>query len=161
MPRMWRISFLLLLSGHRPTPARSGTHTRHRGSKMRHVRLFKPEFAPKVESGAKLCTIRQAPKRAIWSGDALSLRTWTGKPYASKQRLLRETICKECVGIMILSSTQIRVNGNELNETEREMLALADGFESAAEMAAFFELEYQLPFIGVIISWYPLRAEPR
>lgn len=42
------------------------------------VRMFKPQFAPMVENGTKLQTVRPRPKRMPKEGDAISLRCWTG-----------------------------------------------------------------------------------
>lgn len=119
----------------------------------RHVRTFEPQFAPLVEQGLKLCTIRQKPKRMIRPGDALSLRTWTGRPYGSKQRVLRETVCERCVPVVVISKSHIRVDGVMLNCVAREGLAQADGFEDSAAMFAFFEKKYELPLVGVLITW--------
>jgi len=38
------------------------------------VRLFKPQFAPKVASGEKRQTVRPTPKRIPYLGDRISLR---------------------------------------------------------------------------------------
>ncbi len=61
------------------------------GGASNFVRLFKPRFAKLVKAGKKLQTIRPLPNRIPRSGDTLSLRTWKGKPYRSKQRLILET----------------------------------------------------------------------
>lgn len=50
---------------------------------MNYVRMFKPQFAPLVESGKKLQTVRPTPKRMPKPGDKISLREWTGLPYRS------------------------------------------------------------------------------
>lgn len=84
-----------------------------------HVVLFQRRFAPLVESGAKLQTIRLPRKRTIHAGDTLSLRTWTGAPYRSKQRPLRTATCTAVRPIVIDSYW---------NDDET---ARADGFEDA------------------------------
>lgn len=52
------------------------------------VLMFKEQFAEAVKSGTKLQTIRPPRKRPINVNDVLSLRKWTGRPYASKQQCL-------------------------------------------------------------------------
>jgi hypothetical protein len=63
--------------------------------------MFKPQFADLVEAGTKLQTVRPVPSRLPGPGDTISLRTWTGKPYRSKMRLLREARIKEVVSVEI------------------------------------------------------------
>lgn len=53
---------------------------------------FKARFTELVASGAKRQTIRPTPKRMPKPGDWISLRCWTGRPYWSKQRVLRDAV---------------------------------------------------------------------
>lgn len=106
-----------------------------------HVILFQPRFAALVQAGTKCQTIRPPRQRAIQVGDTLSLRQWTGKPYASKQRILRTAICT-AVGPIFLDC-----------DCTDERLAAADGFATAAEMVAWFAATHRLPFSGILIQW--------
>jgi hypothetical protein len=115
----------------------------------RHVRMFKPQFAPLVESGVKCQTVRPTPKRMPKPGDLISLRTWTGKPYRSKQRILRESVISEVKQCTVRASSVI-VDGIE---QPPETFATADGFASFYEMADWFFQEHGLPFDGVVIKW--------
>lgn len=123
------------------------------------VRMFMPQFAPLVESGAKLQTVRPTPKRMPKPGDRISLRGWSGKPYRSKQRVLRESIITEVTPIelcFIRCRLLIWIRGEKprhLNTAEIEAFARADGFHDAAEMAHWFQMNHGLPFAGVLIVW--------
>lgn len=130
------------------------------------VYLFKPRFAPMVEAGTKRQTIRPKRKHPTKVGDELSLRTWTGKPYRSKQRILRQgERCKEvhsfelraiqesnflrlqCFLDGVRQETWITGNG------DWDKLAHADGFASAGEMIDWFGKEHGFPFEGELIKW--------
>lgn len=124
------------------------------------VRLFKPEFAPLVESGAKTRTVRPTPKRMPRLGDLISLRCWTGKPYRSKQRVLREAVITAFgrihitqfgishVGPILRDSLNTPATYQYYNEFAR-----ADGFKDFDEMRDWFEREHSLPFSGIMIFW--------
>jgi len=122
-----------------------------------HVRMFKPEFAPLIASGFKCQTVRPTPKRMPKSGDRISLRMWTGKPYRSKQRLLREATIESVQPIRLEAPYPylwISVNGENLSNREAEAFARADGFQSLHEMKCWFEATHGLPFDGVVIKWH-------
>lgn len=123
------------------------------GGARHFVKMFKPRFAPLVESGAKCRTIRPVPARMPRPGDTISLREWTGKPYRSKQRVLRESVITSGEPIQI-SIGWIRVGDRPaLIGAGRDMFARADGFADFAEMRDFFRAEHGLPFTGILILW--------
>ncbi|MEN9841694.1 MAG: hypothetical protein RL376_1494 [Verrucomicrobiota bacterium] len=113
------------------------------------VRMFKPQFAPLVESGAKLQTIRPTPKRMPKPGDRISLRSWTGKPYWSKQRVLREAVITQVLSCEIDSQGNVSIGGVGAFKG----FAKADGFVSHAAMTNWFRAQHGLPFSGVLIKW--------
>lgn len=115
-----------------------------------HVRMFKPQFAPLVEAGMKCQTVRPTPKRMPKAGDRISLRMWTGKPYRSKQRVLREAVISEVSACSIYESA-VYVNGKP---EHRHGFAVADGFSDYGELAAWFKSTHGLPFDGVVIKWH-------
>lgn len=130
--------------------------------KRRHVRMFQPRFAPLVECGAKSSTIRKTPKREIRVGDLLDLRTWSGKPYRSKQIGLIETRCTNCVPISLrVRAGRFLVTIGEgrfavsLFTPEVNKLATREGFANPTDMAEWFQSEHGLPFKGVLIEWQP------
>lgn len=119
------------------------------------VRMFKPQFAPLVEAGSKRQTVRPTPKRMPKPGDRISLRCWSGAPYRSKQRVLREAEITE------VHDVRIDAHGVCLYEQrsgagwapDREAFAKADGFRSWDQMRAWFEETHALPFVGVVLYW--------
>ena len=118
-----------------------------------HVRMFKPQFAPLVLSGEKCQTIRPTPKRMPKAGDRISLRMWMGKPYRSKQCVLRESTITD-VQPVIIDDQHFTVRGTVLTETEEWNMAKADGFNTVKDMIEWFNFTHGLPFVGVIIKWH-------
>lgn len=135
------------------------------GGPARFVRMFKPRFAELVASGKKTQTIRPLPKRIPRRGDLLSLRTWEGQPYRSKQRVLREAVVQEVRPCFIREDgiyTQpgqgsllwsMGVNVMHLRGEDADRFARADGFSHWPEMFEWFRLEHGLPFDGIAIFW--------
>jgi hypothetical protein len=120
------------------------------------VRMFKPRFAPLVEAGTKLQTIRPVPKRMPRPGDTVSLRAWTGRPMWSKMRVLREARITGVSDILI-ARDRVWYGGlapykltttRDLNDFARD-----DGFKFWQDMVAWFEAEHGLPFKGILIAW--------
>ena len=129
--------------------------------KLCHVRMFKPEFAPKVLSGEKCQTIRPTPKRMPRTGHLISLRQWTGKPYRSKQRTLRESVISEVEPIRITEICIIIGTGDcsfPLNEQQAWELAKADGFNTLQDMLEWFNVMHGLPFEGILIKWHNSKS---
>lgn len=120
------------------------------------VYLFQPRFAPLVSNGTKRTTIRPRRKHPTQVGDELSLRAWTGKPYRSKQRMLREgERCKAVHHFRIYGDSVIVMvlDGRMLEIWETDALAKADGFTGAQDMATWFRKEHDMPFEGELIAW--------
>jgi uncharacterized protein YqfB (UPF0267 family) len=111
------------------------------------VILFQDRFSDNVRAGFKTFTIRTR----AWCepGDALSLRRWTGKPYRSKQEVLREVRCASVLPVRI-TAHGIHVEGCYAN---RDRIAVSDGFRDWREMRDWFASVHGLPFNGVLISW--------
>lgn len=113
------------------------------------VKMFKPQFAALVEAGTKCQTVRPWPKRTPKVGDQISLRTWTGLSYRSKQRVLREATI-EAVDLVAISETGVKIEGKPEAE---DAFARADGFKDFAEMRDWFSAQHGLPFVGILIQW--------
>ncbi|MFG6413826.1 ASCH domain-containing protein [Roseateles sp. DC23W] len=115
---------------------------------------FKKQFAPAVESGTKLRTIRQHRKdgKRIQPGDTLKL--YTGLRTRGV-RLLRTTPALRVSSIRLLaSSQQLIVDGQLLDIGEKQAFAKADGFATFADMLTFFHDQYQLEtFEGFCVEW--------
>lgn len=119
------------------------------------VITFKPCFVRLVENGEKLQTIRKHAR--CNPGDTLSLRHWAGRPYWSKQVIIREAICED-VSHVIIDALGIVVKGHALDAAEAAVFAHADGFDSEDEMIDFFIRTHGLPFTGNLIKWgYPMN----
>jgi hypothetical protein len=116
------------------------------------VRLFKPQFAPLVESGQKKHTVRPSPKRIPKAGEEISLRTWTGLPYRSKQReLARSTVAR--VEYIHIHHDGIRIDRRTLNLSEEWEFVRADGFNTPKDFLEWFNVTHGLPFEGIVIHW--------
>lgn len=113
------------------------------------VRMFKPQFAPLVESGAKKQTVRPIPERMPKAGDKISLRVWTGEPYRSPQRVLLDSV------IIAVDRCEITETGVIVNSYAEpcDEFARRDGFKDFFEMAEWFRETHALPFEGILIRW--------
>jgi len=118
----------------------------------RFVRMFKQRFAPFVMAGTKLQTVRPTPKRMPRPGDLISLRSWTGRPYHSPQRVLREGVISDVTPITI-DASGIRIGAGYLDDDRQTAFARFDGFGDWTEMRDWFDAEHGLPFEGVVIFW--------
>ena len=115
---------------------------------------YKKQFAPLVESGEKRQTIRAMRKRQIKSGDRLyhyyGLRT-------KACRKLLESDCASVDPIRIDDKGEVYVAGRVLTDSEKALLAHADGFRRFRglweEMFEFFKTVHGLPFEGQLIRW--------
>lgn len=128
-----------------------------------HVRLFQPRFTALVEAGTKCQTVRPTPNQMPKPGDRISLRTWTGKPYRSKQRVLRESVICAVETISLCDTGRellVYLNGAELHPEEINAFAVADGFKNGIELFNWFEATHGLPFEGVVIKWQPDDFSP-
>ncbi len=124
------------------------------------VRMFKPQFAGLVARGEKLQTVRPTPKRMPKIGDRISLRCWNGKPYRSKQHVLREAEIIEVLPLEIQYDYSVHLDGRKLTSSECSAFAIADGFGSPTELYNWFEETHGLPFHGVLIRWTNAKAQP-
>lgn len=125
---------------------------RPKNSMKTFIRLFQPRFAPLVESGQKTQTVRKTPKRMPKVGDLISLRTWTGKPYRSKQRVLRESTIIRVAQVFIGLKT-VNVGGKGLDLIDIIDFAKRDGFDGIHDMLEWFKNNHDLPFTGILIQW--------
>lgn len=117
----------------------------------RFVRMFKPQFARLVETGVKLQTVRPLPKRMPVPGDIIDCREWTGKPYRSPQRKLKESEIADVRKVEI-HSNGVNIDGDYYHS---DTFAKRDGFEGFEEMKAWFQETHGLPFTGIVIVWKP------
>ena len=121
------------------------------------VIMFQWQFADAVITGRKRSTIRPPRKRPVYTGDQLSLRRWEGKPYRSRQAVLRDVTCTRSAPILIdepLGQDFVfEIDGWRLNQEQWSKLARREGFRCTTELLDWFKANYGLPFEGVLIEW--------
>jgi hypothetical protein len=117
---------------------------------------FQSRFAPLVETGEKLQTIRALGKRRhARPGELLQL--YTGQR-TRNCRLLLTPVCSEVIAVdmkwligSITKEFRVRLNGIALTPEQKQPFAIADGFNDWGEFRDFFSA--RLPFEGVLIKW--------
>ena len=118
---------------------------------------FQAQFAPDVEAGRKRQTIRAPRKNDGHAKPGDKLQLYTGMR-TKDCRLLRKAVCHDAFPILIEADKIWTFHPQELH-TDLEGWAKRDGFSCWADMKAFFEGQYGLPFQGVLISWLVPAAE--
>jgi hypothetical protein len=119
---------------------------------------FQDRFVPLIESGAKQHTIR-GPRADIAPGTRLDLYA---RPRRADMRLIFRVPCVkvEVIELAYVSTHawnfpafRVWIDGEELGRSEREALALRDGFSSLADMCTWWQVNRCLPFRGHAIHW--------
>ena len=111
---------------------------------------FDTRFANAVADGSKTQTIRPPRKRPFKVGDTLQLYVHQRNPKCHKLR--NDVKCTEVYDVMI-TSTDVRMNGIWMNKPALYRLFQRDGFESWEEFRDWFDKWYGLPFTGVVVRW--------
>ena len=119
------------------------------------VLMYHGRFVAKVKDGSKKQTIRRKGKRRIKVGDFLSHREWKGIAYAlgAYQNTIKLSQCTRVFDLRILSKSLVTVDSRRLSAAERELLAVADGFDNWRQMFSWFSDLYAIPFEGDLIEW--------
>lgn len=121
---------------------------------------FKPQFAPQVEAGSKVQTIRRERKdrRRPVEGDLVKL--YSGLR-TKNTRLLATGTVEWCMSVRILFREHRIVWDGQRFHDDRERLARADGFSCLRAMLDFFTAQYgqdgSEAFDGYCVSW---RLDP-
>ena len=119
--------------------------------------MFRAQWVEPILQGQKVQTVRPPRKVPIAVGEALSLRIWTGLPYASKQKTLLDTHCTSIYSVTIDDGGVAGDDGTwfdgRLTSEAAAQFARRDGFASFEAMQEFFRAMHGLPFKGVAISW--------
>ena len=122
---------------------------------------FKAQFAPAVEAGQKLCTIRGRTAKV----DSIAY-LYTGMRTKACRKLGQGTIA-HCAPIAIGYAQdgcpRVTFGKHKMNATELAALATADGFESPRAFVDFFRDQYKFEshtedggknvFSGFMITW--------
>lgn len=107
------------------------------------VLTFRPRFESLVARGLKRQTFR-VRKTYPQPGDILSLRAWSGRPYASKQLILLPAEKCRILLPCTIAPGAIVLDGCSLGSVEAERFARADGFADLAGLFAFMAAEHRL-----------------
>lgn len=116
---------------------------------------FQKQFAARIKSGAKRCTIRAPRRREIRAGDILFLFTGMRTKSCRKLKVVK---CRQVVPIRIALLPDnhfpiIEVECRILSARSALSLAHRDGHPTLAQFVTFFEKTHGLPFTGTLISW--------
>lgn len=122
------------------------------------VLLFVPRFAPPIRAGTKRGTLRTPNARSPFrAGETISLRTWSGKPYRSRQQEIVPPVVCSCVSDVALGfrgrQPEIYVGNRRLSPAEAEAFVRADGFECAEDFHAYWHAKGVLTWRGNLIEW--------
>jgi hypothetical protein len=127
-----------------------------------NVFTFKNRFEAPALAGTKIHTMRghrrDGRPRAV-VGERISLRVWTGRPYASKQREFAQATVEQVAPVEIekyRTRLWIGIGGEPLPLQQWNSLARHDGFADIRELLDWFEAENGLPFKGVLVVWKEL-----
>lgn len=138
---------------------------------------FKQYFAPQIEDGTKLHTIRSDRSRHARPGEAVQLFVGMRTRYCRK--VIPDPVCVAVLPIVIVSTdliaagiAYIEIDGTPLHRDEIEPFAASDGFSperlcglapaaligaTAREtMGRFWRASHPTSrFVGVIVNWLP------
>ena len=123
---------------------------------------FQPRFVPFILDGRKTHTIR-APRRSRRGRPGLidlvggTMHLYTGLRRKGARLLLR-ALCVKVEEIRMAPGPRgcyadVYINGVALDDSEKELLARRDGFNSFLDMIGFWA--GRLPFDGHIYHWKP------
>lgn len=119
---------------------------------------FKPQFAPLVEAGTKLQTIR-ADRRSCHARPGEAIQLYTGMRTKTCRKLLTpDPICQSVEPLLIHYELGIKMSDRWLERDELNQIAVADGFGDWVECFRFFKAVHGLPFKGVLIKWEVVSA---
>lgn len=113
---------------------------------------FRPCYVEHILSGRKRHTIRaEGKRRHARPGELVQL--YTGMRTKACKKIMMDPRCTLVQPIEITKDWAILIDGYELDITEADRLAYADGFETWRDMMEFFN--DRLPFKGKLIHWRP------
>jgi|HubBroStandDraft_6_1064221.scaffolds.fasta_scaffold349329_2 hypothetical protein len=132
-------------------------HKPHDGPRKRVWRkaISIPSMVERILNGTKVTTIRPVPEgRRPAVGDQIQFFRWTGRPYRSKQETIGGPMEITRVGEVTIDLGCIHSNGARFyGDDMLASVAKNDGFDSWAEMQAWFDGAHGLPFTGLLIGW--------
>jgi len=125
---------------------------------------FQRRFAAAIVDGRKTHTIRTDRRRHARPGEMLQL--FTGMRSTSCVKLIPDPLCLRVEPIRIDFGAegkidQVQLDGQAVDDLDQ--FALADGFESLADMYGFWVLQHGLlrAFNGTLIGWAPVVSRQK
>ncbi len=112
---------------------------------------FNESFIPAIIAGTKIHTIRAGQR---WQAGTVA--QFCARAYQPDQYEFWPPLPVLLVQKIELTATELHVDGRPLPPSELLTLAQADGFETVAEMLAFFA-DKPLPFQGQLVHWTNCR----
>lgn len=124
---------------------------------------FRERYAPLIESGAKLCTIRKRRKNGYLPMPNDRLRLYVGMR-TKGCRLLREVTVRDVVPVSIvinpfrkhdLTIVRVWISTHALTAEEILAFAKADGFVDVDDFAQFFYDTHGSALDAYLVRWWP------
>ncbi len=120
---------------------------------------FRERYAPLIESGAKLCTIRKQRKNGWLPKPNDRLRLYVGMR-TKGCRLLREVTVRDVVPVSIVTfpedwGAKVRIATHPFSPAETLAFAKADGFADVADFAKFFYDTHGPLLEAYLVRWWP------
>lgn len=124
---------------------------------------FQKRFAPSIEDGTKVHTIRADTRRHARPGEGMQLYVGMRTKHC---RLIGAPICESVVPVQMMfcrrGGAEIRVGNQDVASALLDVFARADGFADLADMASFWWATHlpkagdTLVFRGVLLQWEPI-----
>lgn len=126
----------------------------------KHILMFGNEFAKSILSGEKFQKTGPVSMRKIRAGDTLSLRQWEGKPYRSKQIVLRDCTAVSCDPVMVnYDGLYYRPLGGDMvikfPDADALEYANVEGFANVEDMVKSLSRQFTIPLECEAIRWNP------
>ena len=113
---------------------------------------FDSRFSADILAGKKSMTVRRVWKKPVRKGETLCLHIDLPKKNST---IVVSALCSEVCPIRV-STDSIIIRTRKLSSWEIRDFVRKDGFRSFADMIAFFERRYSLPFTEQRICWNPV-----
>jgi len=113
-------------------------------------------FEQQFLNGCKIHTIRANAKGYFKDGDIVSIRQWSGKPYNSKQEIIKDNV-KICVVPIFVELFKFYATVNNTIDVDLEIIAKNDGLSSIDFHNWFKQKKDKFWFSGSLIYFTDFR----
>lgn len=122
---------------------------------------FRERYAPLIESGVKLCTIRKRRKNGWLPKPNDRIRLYVGMR-TRNCRLIREVTVRDVVPVTINTGelqtggweVEVLIATHRLTSAELIAFAKADGFADVDDFAKFFNTTHGPQLNAYLVRWY-------